>query len=109
MAKPDVFKLDLGGVSEPDDLWDKMFFIWVKNLEELNALTFQRLNALENAVTELDKAVAQALPDQPESLRSAMQEIQDLRQVWEEQSSRSLQNVERIAVTVKQIVASQGD
>ncbi len=109
MAEPQLFKLDLGRVSEPDDLWDKMFFMWVKNLEELNAVTFLRLGALENAVTELDKAVAQVLPDQPDALRAAMKDIQDLRQVWEEQSSRSLKNVERIAVTVKQIVASQGD
>lgn len=107
MAGPQPFTLDLDIVKEPEDLWAKLFLAWSKNLAEQSQMNRQRLDAMEDAVKELDRAVAKLLPEQPDDLVAAMRALQDVQEVWKLQSTRSLDNVERCAVIIKQIVASQ--
>ncbi len=73
----------------------------------MNGMNLDRLKALEEAVTQLDRAVARLLPERPEELITAMQALQDLQEVWKQQSARNLDNVEKMAVIAQQIVASQ--
>ncbi len=109
MAAPHILELDLDLVKEPDDLWSKLFFAWVRNLEELNATNMKRLTALEDAVMQLNTAVAAALPEQPDELRAAIGALEDLRETFEHQSTRSVHNVEKLAVIAKQIIESQSE
>lgn len=107
MARPHAFELDFDIVKEPDDLWNKLFFAWLKNLGEQTAMSMHWFSALEEAIIQLDTAVAKLQPERPDDLAAAMKAIQDLREVWTQQSTRSLDNVEKIAVIIKQIAASQ--
>lgn len=107
MTEPHVFQLDLKTLKEPDDLWNKLFLACIKNLAEQNAMNMQRLRAMEKAVEQLDRSVSEVLPEKPEELRAAMQAIEELQKAWKGQSTRSLDNVEKIAVTLKRLVASQ--
>ena len=107
MTRPHVYEFDLEVIKEPEDLWTRLFFAWLKNIAEQNAMNQDRLRALEHSITQLDKAVAKLLPEQPDDLRTAMKALQDLQEVMKQQSSRSLENVEKIAVIGKRIVASQ--
>ncbi len=107
MTRPQGFHLDLSLVEEPEDLWTRLFLAWVKNLEEQNAINQDRLGALEDAITQLDRAVAKLQPEQPDDLVTAMTALQDVQEVWKLQSTRSLDNVEKLAVIVNQIIARQ--
>ncbi len=107
MKRPHGLQLDLSVVGEPEDLWAKLFFVWLKNLGELNAMNQERLAALENIITQLDKAVAKLQPEGSDDLRAAMRGMQEIHEHWEAQSSKSLERVEEIAVIIKAIVAKQ--
>jgi len=107
MARPQAFELDFDIVKEPDDLWNKLFFAWLKNLGEQTATSLHWFSALEEAIVQLDTAVAKLQPERSDELVAAMKAIQELREVWSQQSTRSLDNVENIAVIIKQIAASQ--
>ena len=107
MTRLHVYEFDLDGIEEPEDLWTRLFFAWLKNLAEQNAMNQDRLRALELAITKLDGAVAKLLPEQSDEMLAAMKALQGVQDVWKQQSSRSLDNVEKMAVIAKQIVASQ--
>lgn len=107
MAKPQVYRLDLKALKEPDDLWGKLFFLWLKSLSEEYDGSMQLLKAVERAVTNLDKAVSELLPEDSDDLRAAMEAIREVREAWQRQSERSLENTERLAVIGKQLIASQ--
>lgn len=107
MTKPHVYKFDLERIQEPEDLWNRLFFAWLKNLSEQNAMNRNWLSAHTHAITQFESAVAKLLPEQPDELRNAMKALQDLQDVWEQQSARSVENVEKMAVVAKQIIASQ--
>ena len=107
MTKAHVYKLDLKTLSEPDDLWGKLFLTGLKAHSEENDMSFQMLAALKEAVVQLDKAVSELLPEKPDDLRAAMETIQNVEEAWKQQSIRRLDNVERAAVIAKQIIASQ--
>ncbi len=107
MTRPHRLQLDLSMVKEPEDIWARLFFVWLKNLSEQNAMNQERLAAMENCLVELDKAVAKLQPEESKDLRSAMKAIQDVHEHWETQSSKSLARVEDIAVLIKTIVAKQ--
>jgi len=107
MKRPHGLQLDLGMVGEPEDIWARLFFVWLKQLGEQNAINQERLAVMENVITQLDKAVAKLLPEESEDLRAAVKSMQDLHGHWEEQSSKGLERVEEIAVIIKGIVAKQ--
>jgi hypothetical protein len=107
MTRPHGLQLDLGMVGEPEDIWARLFLIWLKNLSEQNAMNQERLAAMENCLTQLDKAVAKLLPEESKDLRAAIEAIQDVHEHWEAQSSKSLARVEDIAVIIKTIIAKQ--
>ncbi len=107
MTGPHVFKLDLDTVKQPEDLWARLFLAWLKNLGELDAMNLERLDALEDAITQLHRAIAKLLPEQPDDLVTAMRALRDVQEGWKLQSTRSLDNVEKIAVIARQIAASQ--
>ncbi len=107
MAKPQVFKLDLKALKEPEDLWAKLFFLWLKSLQEDYDGSVQMLKAVGQAVERLDKAVSDLSPEKSDELRVAMSAIQEVQEAWTQQSERSLKNTERLAVIGKQIIASQ--
>ena len=67
------------------------------------------LQSIKHAVLQLDKAVSELLPEKPDELRAAIEAIQEAQEAWEKQSKRDLENVERLAVIGKQIMASYGD
>ena len=102
-----VYKLDLDTIKQPEDLWARLFLAWLKNLGEVDAMNMERLDALTEAITQLDRAVAKLLPERPGELDAAMRAVQDVQEIWKQQSTRSLDNVEKIAVIARQIVASQ--
>ena len=105
--EPHAYKFDLSAIEEPEDLWTRLLFGWVKNLAEQNAMNLNRLGALDNAVTQLDGAIAKLLPEQPDDLTIAMEALKEVQAASRLQSTRSLDNVEKLAVIAKQIVASQ--
>lgn len=107
MTKPNVYQIDLGGIREPEDLWNRLFLHWLKNIAEQNAMTLNRLSTQAAAIEKLDSAVANLQPEQSEELRLAMTALHEVEEAWQEQSARSLENVEAIAVIAKQIVARQ--
>jgi hypothetical protein len=107
MAKPQVYRLDLKALKEPDDLWGKLFLLWLKSLSEDYDGSIQLPKAVERAVTQLDKAVSELLPEKPDELRAAMKAIRDVQEAWKQQSERSLENTERLAVIGKQLMAKQ--
>ena len=106
MAKPQVYKYDLAALKEPDDLWGKLFLLWLKSLNEDFDGGMQLLKATKHAVVQLDKAVCELLPEQPDDLRAAIEAVQDAQEAWEQQSKRALENTERLAVIGKMIMAS---
>ena len=107
MAKPQVFKLDLKALKEPDDLWGKLFLGWLKSTSEELDGSRQMLQSIKHAVMQLDKAVTELLPEKPDELRTAIRAIEDAKQVRQQQSKRVLEWTERLAVIGQQIVASQ--
>lgn len=107
MKKPHVYELNLKALKEPDDLWNRLFFDWLKSISEQHAMTTDRLNALERAIAQLDKAVGELVPEKPQELSNAMSAIEELQGVWKQQLARSVESTEKIAVTAKRIVASQ--
>ena len=108
MASSQVHRLDLDIIKEPDDLWAKFFFAWLKYLGEENAMARDRLGALEEAVTQLDSAVAKMQPDQrSDDLVKAMSVLQEFRDASKQQSTRGLDSVETLATIAQQIVAQQ--
>ena len=109
MAKPQVFKYDLSAVKEPEDIWQKLFFLWLKSTNEELDGGLQMLRTVKHAVTEMDKAVSEQLPEKPEDLRIAIEAMQEAQEAWEKQSTRALENTERLAVIGKQIMASYAD
>ena len=108
MAKSQVYRLDLKALKEPDDLWGKLFLLWLKSLSEEVDGSRQLLQSIKHAVTQLDKAVSEVLPEKPDELRAAIEAIQEAQEAWEKQSRRGLENTERLAVIGKQIMASHG-
>ena len=102
-----VYKLNLDTVKQPEDLWARLFLAWLKNLGEVDAMTLERLDALADAITQLDGAIAKLLSERPDDLVAAMRALQDVQEIWKQQSTRSLDNVEKIAVIARQIAASQ--
>ena len=107
MTKPPVYEFELETLKEPEDLWSKLFFAWLKNIAEQDAMNQNRLRAHARAITQLEKVVANLLPEQSDDLRMTMAALQDVQDAWQQQSARSLENVERIALIAKQIVANQ--
>ena len=107
MKRPHGLQLDLGMVGEPEDIWARLFFVWLKQLGEQNAINQERLSAMENVIVELDKAVSKLSPGETEDLQAAVKSMQDLHGHWEEQSAKGLRRVEEIAVIIKGIVAKQ--
>ena len=109
MKKPHVYELNLKALKEPEDLWSRLFLDWLKSISEQHAMTTDRLNALEKAVVQLDRTLREQMPDQPQDLRDAMKAMEDMQELWQQQLARSLENLEKIAVTAKRIVASQNE
>ena len=107
MTKPNVHKMDLELLEEPDDLWNRLFLSWLKNLGEQNTMTLERLGVLEHSITQLNSAIAKLLPEQPDDLLAAMKALQDLQEVSKEQSTRGLDNIEKMTVITNQIIANQ--
>jgi hypothetical protein len=107
MTKPHVYELNLKALKEPDDLWSRLFLDWLKSISEQHAMTVDRLGALEKAVLQLDRTISEQLPEKSEDLRHAMKAVEDVQEVWEQQLTRSLENLEKIAVIAKRIVATQ--
>lgn len=107
MTEPHVYKLDLKSLREPDDLWNKLFLTSLKNLSEQHAMNVKRFSTLEKAITQLDKTVSELLPEKPDELRVAMKAMKEVEKAWEQQLTRSVDSTERIAVILKQIIASQ--
>ncbi|MDJ0607820.1 MAG: hypothetical protein QNJ67_02515 [Kiloniellales bacterium] len=107
MAKSHGLNLDLKLVEQPDDLWGRLFFAWVRYLSEQNAVNQERLGALEQAVAELAKAVEGALPEDSGEITKAVSALQETHDHWKEQSKRGLDIVEHMAVILKQISATQ--
>ncbi len=107
MAESHGLNLDLKLVEQPDDLWGRLFYAWVRYLSEQNAMNQERLGALEKAVADLASAVEGALPEGSEDVTKAVTALQETHEHWKQQSSRTLENVERLAVILKQISANQ--
>ncbi len=107
MEKPRLQKYDLKELQEPDDLWGKLFLVWLKSVQEEVDLNNQLLEVLAEAVTNLDMALTELLPEKPDELRTATKAIEDARQARQQQSKRVLDWTERLAVIGQQIVASQ--
>ncbi len=107
MTKPNIYQIDLGRIKEPADHWNRLFLAWLKNMAEQNAMNQNRLSAHAEAITKLDEAVAKLQPEQSEDLRVAIAALQEVEEAWQQQSARSLENVEAMAVIAKQIVALQ--
>jgi len=107
MTEQHIYQLDLDLIKEPDELWNKLFLSWLKSVSETNAMNIRRLGAVDQAVTQLDRAVSELLPEQPDDLRTAMKALKDVQEEWKQQSARSVDNVERLAVLMKHIIASQ--
>jgi len=108
MAKPQVYRLDLKALKEPDDLWGKLFLLWLKSLSEEFDGSRQLLQSVKHAVTQLDKAVSELSPEKSDELRAAIEAIREVEDAWDQQSRRGLENTERLAVIGKQIMASHG-
>ena len=72
MKKPHVYELNLKALKEPDDLWNRLFLDWLKSISEQHAMTTDRLNALERAIAQLDRAIGELLPEKPQDLSNAM-------------------------------------
>jgi len=107
MTKPPIYQFELEGIKEPEDLWNRLFFAWLKNTAEQDAMNQNRLRAHTRAITQLEQVVAKLLPEQSDDLRTTMAALQNVHDAWQQQSARSLENVERIALIAKQIVANQ--
>ena len=107
VEKPRLQKYDLKELQEPDDLWGKLFLVWLKSVQEEVDLNNQLLEVLAEAVTNLDMALSDLLPEKPDELRTAIRAIEDARQARQQQSKRVLDWTERLAVIGQQIVASQ--
>ena len=107
MVEPHVFKLDLKEIKEPDDLWARFFFAWLKNLSEQQNMNAARLAAIEHALNELKEPLKKLLPEHPESLVAAADALEKVQEVAKEQSTRDLDNVEELAVLANMIVAKQ--
>ena len=107
MAESHGLNLDLKLVEQPDDLWGRLFFAWVRYLSEQNAMNQERLGALEKAVADLAKAVEGALPEGSEDVTKAVTALQEAHEHWKQQSTRGLDSVENMAVILKQISATQ--
>ncbi len=107
MVEPHVFKLELKEIKEPEDLWARFFFNWLKSLSELQKMNSARLTAIENALNELEEPLKKLLPEHPESLVAAADALEKVQEVAKEQSTRDLGNVEELAVIAKMIVAKQ--
>ena len=107
MVEPHVFKLDLKEINEPEDLWARFFFAWLKNLTEQQNMNAARLAAVENALNELKEPLGKLLPEHPDSLVAAAAALDKVQEVAKEQSTRGLDNVEELAVLAKMIVAGQ--
>lgn len=107
MAKPQVFKYDLSALKEPEDLWQKLFFLWLKSMNEEFDGSLQMQRSTRHAVAQLDKAISGLLPEKPEDLRIAIDAMQEAQEAWEKQSKRALENTERLAVIGKMIMAKQ--
>lgn len=109
MTEQHIYQLDLDLIKEPDELWNKLFLSWLKSVSETNAMNIRRLGAVDQAVTQLDRAVSELLPEQPDDLRTAMKALKDVQEEWKQQSARSVDNVEKVAVLMKHIIASQNN
>ncbi len=107
MTEQHIYELDLDLINEPDELWNKLFLTWLKNITETNAMNIKRIGALDQAVIQLDRAVSELIPKKPDELRTAMTALKDVQEEWKQQSARSVDNVERLAVLMKHIIASQ--
>ncbi len=107
MAKPQVFKYDLSALKEPEDLWQKLFFLWLKSMNEELDSSLQMQKTTRHAVAQLEKAVSGLLPEKPEDLRIAIEAMREAQEAWEKQSTRALENTERLAVIGKMIMAKQ--
>ena len=107
MTESSVHQFDLPLLKEPEDLWNRFFFAWLKNLSEQNSMNLDRLSALDGAITELDNAISRLLPEKPDDLLAAMSALREIQEVWKQQSSRSLDNVEEIVAIAQQIAESQ--
>jgi len=107
MTEQHIYQLDLDLIKEPDELWNKLFLSWLKSITETNAMNIRRLGAVDQAVTQLDRAVSELLPEKPDDLRTAMKALKNVQEEWKQQSARSVDNVERMAVLMKHIIASQ--
>jgi len=109
MTEQHIYQLDLDLIKEPDELWNRLFLSWLKSVSETNAMNIRRLGAVDQAVKQLDRAVSELLPEQPDDLRTAMNALKDVQEEWKQQSARSVDNVEKVAVLMKHIIASQNN
>ena len=107
MTEQHIYELDLDRIKEPDELWNKLFLRWLKNITEVNAMNLRRIGALDQAVAQLDGAVSGLLPEKPADLSAAMKTLKNVQEEWKQQSARSVDNVEELAVLMKHLIASQ--
>ena len=107
MTKPNIYQLDLERIKAPEDIWNRLFLAWLKNMAEQNAMNQHRLSAHAQAMMQLETAVAGLPPEQSDDLRTAMAALREIEEAWQQQSARSLESVETVAVIAKQIVARQ--
>lgn len=107
MREPHVFELDLKQIKEPEELWARLFFAWLKHLTEQQNMTDERLRAIERALNELEEPLKKLLPEHPDALVAAAEAFEKVQEVAKLQSTRGLDNVEKLAVLGNMIVASQ--
>ncbi|MFQ5971922.1 MAG: hypothetical protein ACE5Q3_06280, partial [Alphaproteobacteria bacterium] len=105
MSQRDVYAFDLERLGEPEDVWSRLFFAWLKSHSEQNLHAQDRLKALEAATIQLHKAVTRLAGSEDPELAAAMQSLKDAQASWANYMKRGLDNVEKMAVLGYKIAA----
>ena len=98
----------LNRINEPQDPWQRMVLLSLKQLAEDMQVNEKRVSAVETALAELHKAFRSLADREHEDLLQATKALEDLHQDIRDWSKDSLARAEELAVAVR-VVASEQD
>ena len=98
----------LNRINEPQDPWQRMVLLSLKQLAEDMRVNEKRVSAFEAALAELHKAFGSLAAQEHQDLLQATKALEDLHQDIRDWSKQSLARAEDLAVAVR-VVASEQD
>ncbi len=97
----------LNRINEPQDPWQRMVLLSLKQLAEDMRVNEKRVSAVETALAELHKAFKSLAEQEHQDLLKATKALEDLHQDIRDWSKESLARAEDLAVAVRVVAAEQ--